>query len=202
MFDRKLFTSLAREVESAAAHAPPVFPMPVVGGQSPVLLVFDQRDRGVEIAYERHPTPRDTPRVRLASRGTSLYWIPRFVPVFAVGEGKIVYARKHLDGHTILVEHRGGWLSYYGRLEHMFATPSDRRPQREARVAAGDILGYATASEATALRPLRFELWRCNREQDYDTIDPLRFVHRWRLPRWDEVHAHGEKPPPSSPTAT
>lgn len=200
MFDRKLFTTLARDAELSAAYAPPVFPMPVLDGQSPVMLVFDQHDRGVEIAYERDPTPRDTPRVRLASRETALYRIPRFVPVFAAGDGRIVYARKHLDGHTMLVEHRGGFLSYYGRLEHMFATPSDRRPQREARVAAGDILGYATASIATTLRPLRFELWRCNREQDYETIDPLRFVHRWRLLRWSQTRA---KPrPPSQPAAT
>ena len=186
MFDRNLFTSLKRDRDSDAAgeRTPPVFPLPVLNGQAPVVLVFDPQDAGVEIAYDRNP--QEGPLVRSASRESTLYVVPPLVPVFAVGDGKIIYAREHTDGGAILVAHRRGWATYYTRLEHMFATPTERS-RREAPVKAGDILGYVGSWRSSALRPLRFELWRYSDDLDYERIDPIRFLHRWRLMRWSST---------------
>ncbi len=194
MFDRRLFQSLSEDNTPSVEKAPPVFPLPVFNGQQPVILIFDPPDRGIEIAYERHRTP-DGPRVRPASRETTLFHIPRLTPVFNVSEGRIIYAREHSDGFAIIVEHRNGWVSYYNRLEHMFVTPSERRPRRETRVAAGDILGYVGPSRYGPLRPLRFELWRCSKELDFVPVDPLPYLGRWRVLRWNDAQARGAPAP-------
>ncbi len=186
MFDRRLFNALARKSAATFVRSPPVFPMPAINGQPPILLLFDHADPGVEIAYEKTPSP-DGPRVRLTTRETSLYWIPSLMPVFAVSEGRIVYARKHTDGQALIVEHRNGWATYYSRLERMFVRPTDDGSRRETRVNAGDILGYIGTSRHGPLAPLRFELWRCNRAKDYDPVDPIRYMHRWRLLRWNDA---------------
>lgn len=180
MFDRHLFTSRARESDATFARSPPAFPLPVLNGQPPVVLVFDPEDPSVEIAYER--SHQEGPLVRSASRESALYFIPSLTPVFVVSEGKIVYAREHTDGYAIMIEHRDGWASYYRRLEHMFVAPTERG-SREAQVGSGDMLGYV-GSRRPALRPLRFELWRCHEGDEYQPVDPIRYLHRWRLMRW------------------
>ena len=180
MHDRHLFTSRLHTPDGDVARQPPVFPLPVLDRQAPVVLVFDPEDHGIEIAYERNA--QDGPRVRSATRESTLYTIPTLTPVFAVADGTIVYASKHTDGYALLVTHRDGWSSYYKRLEHMFATPSELRP-REAPVRRGDVLGYA--GSAGALRALRFELWRSVEGEEYEPIDPIRYLDRWRLCRWD-----------------
>jgi len=96
--------------------------------------------------------------------------------------GRVVYAREHSEGFAILVEHRSGWLSYYNRLQHMFVQRTDIKP-RETRVNAGDVLGYLGATRAGPLVPLRFELWRCNADNDFIPIDPLLYVARWLPPK-------------------
>ena len=178
MFDRHLFTS-PRSARETNERPSPMFPLPVLDSRTPVVLVFDPEDRGIEIAYERNP--HAGPLVRSATRESTLYDIPAFTPVLAVADGKIIYGGKHTDGHVVLVEHRNGWSSYYGHLEHMFVTPSEQRP-REARVRRGDILGYVGA--ASQRRTLRFELWRYAADEEYEPVDPIRYVHRWRLCPW------------------
>jgi hypothetical protein len=180
MFDRHLFTSRSRESDPAFARSPPAFPLPVLNGQPPVVLVFDPEDPAVEIAYER--SHQDGPLVRSASRESTLYAIPHLTPVFAASEGKIIYAREHTDGYAITLAHRDGWATYYRRLEHMFVAPTERG-SREAKVGRGDILGYI-GSRRAELRPLRLELWRCNQHEEYEAIDPLRFLRRWQLMPW------------------
>jgi hypothetical protein len=188
-----LFETLDRDRSNAFMRSPPIFPLPILNGQAPVLLVFDPQDPGVEIAYERN-FAADSALVRSATRETTRYGIPSLLPVFIVSEGKIVYAREHVDGFAVLIEHAGGWASYYRRLEHMFVLPTERS-RRESKVRAGDIIGYVGPTGAGPLQPLRFELWRGNEEQDYEPVDPIRFMRRWRLERWSD---EGARPKPVS----
>lgn len=182
MFDRTLFKSFARRKAPMLVHSSPVFPLPVVDDRAPILLVFEPEDLAIEMAYERRPRAEGT-RVRRALRDTQLYFVPPLTPVLAVNDGLVVYARKHDAGHTIIVDHGNGWLSVYHRLEHMFVTPSDRRPGGGIKVHGGDVLGYLAASGAGPLLPLRFELYRRELD-DYDPVDPLRFIRRWRALSW------------------
>lgn len=191
MLDRRLLDALDRRRPTSGAHEPPLFPLPVLNGQAPVLLVFDPHDPGVEIAYERNAVA-DGPLVRSATRESTLYTIPAMLPVFVVAAGRIIYAREHVDGYAVLVEHANGWASYYQRIEHMFVTPTERS-RRETNVARGDILGYVGPTRGAPLQPLRFELWRSNEEQDFELIDPIRFMRRWRLEPWTDARS---KPPP------
>lgn len=185
MMNRSLFSSLARKQDPELVRTSPVAPLPMLNGHAPVILIFDPRELAIELAYERFPQPGGI-RVRSTTRESTLYWIPRLTPVFAVSEGFIVYARQHTDGHTILIDHRNGWASVYSRLDHMFVTPSDRSAQRETRVAAGDLIGYVSTLRPAPLMPLRFELWRCNHNDDFEQIDPLRYIRRWRQLPWSD----------------
>ncbi len=186
MFDRSLFKHFARRKAPTISHSPPVVPLPVQGERAPLLLVFDHRDLAIEMAYECRPQHADT-RVRSTSRDTQLYFTPPLTPVFAVNAGLIVYARKHTDGFTIIIDHCNSWLSVYHRLEHIFVTPSERRPGGGILVHAGDVLGYLADSRPGPyngpLLPLRFELYRRERD-DYDPVDPLRFIRRWQQLCW------------------
>ncbi len=195
MFDRQLFTSLARRPQQTTdLRKPPVFPLPVINDQPPVLLVFDSADPTVELAYERRYLPSG-PLVRSSTRDSTLYWIPKLTPVFAVSDGTVVYARRHSDGYGIVVDHENGWLTVYTGLEHMFVHPSDRKPHRQTRLGGGDMLGYLGASRVGPLRPLHFELWRCNRLQDYEAVDPIRFMRRWRQLGWNDARAESTPTP-------
>ncbi len=179
MFDRTLFHTLARRTRLDL----PVVPLPILDDQQPILLVFDQRDLALELAYERHPQPGGT-RVRSVTQTSTLYWIPRMTPVSAVLEGVVVYARHHADGHTIVIDHETGWGSVYHRLAHMFVTPSERQPGRETRVRSGDVLGYLGASIVGPLKPLRFELWKNDGTDDCERVDPLRYIRQWGHIGW------------------
>ena len=187
MLDRQLFTSLVRRQPGPEpVRKPPVFPLPAINDQPPVLLVFDHTEMAIDLAYERHHVSGG-PVVRPATRETTLYWVPRLTPVFVVSDGNVVYARQHpTGGHTIIVDHRNGWLTLYRGLEHMFVPSSDRRPRRELELSSGDILGYLGASKPGRFQPLHFELWRCNRLQDYDQVDPIRYMRRWHQLQWKD----------------
>jgi hypothetical protein len=203
MFDRQLFASLAHHHRqpSPPPNTPPVAPLPVLNDQPPVLLVFDHTDLGVDLAYEKRFVPGG-PVVHGATRDTTRYWVPRLMPVFAVSAGTVVFARRQSQGFTIIVDHGNDWLTVYSRLEHMFVPDTERNPRREVRVAGGDILGYLGASRDGPLKPLRFELWRCNRLQDYDQIDPIRYMRRWRQIDWSDASLARTHPPPTATSAT
>lgn len=165
----------------------PVWPLPKLNGHAPVLLVHDPSDPGVELAYERAQDP-DGPLVRSTRRtGLSPFYLPPLTPVFSVFDGRILYAGKHADGHTIIVEHANGWMSYYSHIEQMFALATDRRIGLRARpqyTKAGHILGYAGQLGLGPIRPVRFELWKFDDDCGYVAIDPIRFMRRWRLMPW------------------
>lgn len=191
MFDRKLFTTLAHRPQprTTAPRKPPVFPLPTLNGQPPVVLGFDPADPAVDVAYERSQL-LGGPRVRSAARDSPLYWIPKHTPVLVVSDGRVVYAQRHSGlGHVILVDHDNGWLTFYGGLEHAFVPPTDRRPSRDTRVAGGDILGYIGDSRPGELHTLQFELWRNDQTKDYEAVDPIRFMNRWRPIAWNDARA-------------
>src|SRR5688500_18740800 len=116
-----------KSTKDPVISALPVWPLPALNGQDPVLLVHDHGDPGVELAYEQTYDP-DGPLVRSATREhPEPFFLPSFTPVFSVFDGSIVYAGKHAQGHTIIIQHGNGWMTYYGRLEHMLALATDRR---------------------------------------------------------------------------
>jgi hypothetical protein len=172
--------------ESSTTKSLPVWPLPAVNKQSPVVLVHDYQDPGVELAYEQLYDP-DGPMVRAVAHGDEPYFVPSFTPVFAVHDGSIVYAGKHASGYTIILQHGNGWMTYYGRLEHMLALETDRkRVGAAARVKAGSVIGYAGSSKPGPLRALRFELWRLDDDCGYLAIDPIRFMRRWAVIPWTD----------------
>lgn len=185
---------------STAIIPQPVWPLPRLNDQAPVLLVHEPSDPAVELAYE-HPHDPDGPLVRSTkSRSTGGFFLPPRTPVFSVFDGRIMYAGKHADGHVLIVEHANGWMTYYRHLEHMFALSTDRyrSPQR---VRAGDILGWAGHARAAPLRAIRFELWKLDEHCGYVAIDPIRFMRRWRLMPWHESASERGTPPQTTRAA-
>ena len=164
---------------------PPVVPLPILNGQLPILLLFDHRDPAVELAYERAPLVGGS-RIRTATRDTTDYWVPRLTPVFAVNDGRVIYARKQSDGHVILIDHLNGWVSVYSHLVHMFVTPTRNTPV-QAHVCAGDIIGYVGTPRGTPLSALRFELWRMTDKGDFMPVDPVLFIRRWQHVDWRDA---------------
>jgi len=197
MLDRSLFTKFIRRTPSpSAVFTPPILPLPTINGQPPVLLVFDYTEMAVDLAYERRFVAGG-PLVCGTTRETTLYWVPRLTPVFAVTDGNIVYARKHSGGgHTIVVDHLNDWLTVYAGLEHMFVPHSDRMPRYDTPLKGGDMLGYVGSNKPGVVKPLHFELWKRNRQQAYDQIDPLRFMRRWRQVDWADSRLERELGPP------
>ena len=169
------------------APAKPVWPLPMLLDQEPILLIFDPADPGVEVTYELLPEGDSGPMVRSAQNdNTGRMFIPSFTPVFAVHDGVIVYAAKHEDGYAITIDHENGWMSFYGKLQQMFTAPTDRRPPRTpAPVRTGDVLGYV-GSAAQGTCTLRFELWKQDRGEDYISVDPIRHMRTWRVLPWND----------------
>lgn len=164
----------------------PIWPLPELAGRPPVVLVRDN-DRGVDLAYDDCDQRAGT-RLRVTNRtGLAPFYLPPFTPVFSVLEGVIRYAGQHRKGRCILIEHDNGWLSYYGNLQHTLVVPTDylRTPQLTK---AGQIIGYAGRVHQHPPRPLRFELW-ARGASGYAQLDPVRFIHGWRLLPWMPNHA-------------
>jgi hypothetical protein len=170
-----------------STRTPAVWPLPSLDGKRPAVLVGDLHDPGVALAYEE-AYAADGAMVRsLPHAPPDAFYLPSFTPVFAVHDGTIVYAGKHASGYTIILQHGNGWMTYYGRLEHMLALETDRkRVGAAARVKAGSVIGYAGTSKPGPLRALRFELWRLDDDFGYLAIDPIRFMRRWSVIPWTE----------------
>jgi len=188
--------TIAKSIDPSTAIIPqPVWPLPKLNGQAPVLLVHEPTDPAVELAYEHAHDP-DGPLVRSTKNAGPLgFFLPPLTPVFTVFDGRIMYAGKHADGHVVIVEHANGWMTYYRHLEQMFALATDRyrAPQR---VRAGDVVGYAGHTRSDPLRPIRFELWKLDENCGYIAIDPIRFMRRWRLMPWLESAGERAGPQP------
>ena len=86
--------------------------------------------------------------------------------------------------------HRGELVATFppdgpnGSTSH-FATPTARHRSRAARVRTGDVLGYIGASRPGAMKCLRFELWRRDREF-FDAVDPTAHMRTWVVLPWTD----------------
>ena len=119
MFDLKLFSTLTKQAADEPSSLP-VFPLPRLNGQSPVLLLFDYVDLALGVAYEKEPKPDGT-LVRAALRDTTLYFIPRLTPVLAVADGLVLNASRRAAGdHRVVIVHGNSRLTVYQGLEHLF----------------------------------------------------------------------------------
>lgn len=182
MFDRTLFTD-----SHSTQRSSPVFPLPILDGRAPLLLVFDHTELGIEVAYERHPDPGGT-LVRSADRATTRYHIPCVTPVLAVSDGQIVDTVEEDGVAGIVVDHGNRWFTDYIGLSKLTIPPTRRRDPA-VHVRAGDVLGYLLPSPSRdgPFYPLLFELWRLD-HGTYHKIDPLRFMRRWRRVEWKHEH--------------
>ncbi len=176
MLDRTLLQTLdsERTLKSYKSSSPPVLPLPMFKGVPPVLLVFEPDDLTIGIAYETQHVP-GSPMIRATNRESTLYCIPRLTPVLAASGGKVVQVRKEEDGHRVVIKHCHGWLTIYRGITYPV------HEQRWAtRVKTGTLIGHLASSRAGPMRPLYFELWRAVGEHDYERIDPIRHMRRWR----------------------
>jgi len=174
----------AKSPTNVTPASEPVWPLPKLNGHAPVLLVHDENDPGVELAYERRDEIEE-PTVRSTKNAPLPLYLPPLTPVFAVFDGRILYAGRHLTGFKVIIEHGNGWMSYYANLEQMFVMPTDQMGRRSPQqTKAGHILGYAGSMSLGPPRPVRFELWKYDEECGYISIDPILFMSRWRLMPW------------------
>jgi murein DD-endopeptidase MepM/ murein hydrolase activator NlpD len=63
--------------------------------------------------------------------------------VIAAAEGEVAYAGGDVPGlgEIVLVQHRGGWMSAYGRADRLLVRPGDRVAQGQMIAVAGDAAG-------------------------------------------------------------
>lgn len=156
----------------------PVWPLPANDNHRPVLLVDDDHDPCVQVAYARE-LERETALVHSTKRtGLGPFFLPPETPVLAVESGRVTYAGKHAGSYSVVIEHANRWLSYYGNLERLdVLLPANAREV----LLCGDVIGYAGRDDE--VRPLRFELWVYDNGYGYIPLDPIRFMHQWkRLP--------------------
>ena len=86
---------------------------------------------------------------------------PEGTPVRAVGDGYVVWADwAHDGGHTIAVQHAGGYLSSYKHNARLLKRVGERVRARETLALSGD------TGEITSGPHLHFELWRDGLAQD------------------------------------
>lgn len=151
-----------------ARDAAPVWPLPMLNRRLPEIL-----DRGVKM-----------PGLHLGFPPDALTSLPRMIPIFAVADGEIVYAGKQATGHTVIVDHCNGWATYYGGLQHMFATPRSQVKRRTVeRVKAGDVLGYLDV-RGEGSDALYFELWHHDASPHFSPVDVQDHIHTWALLPW------------------
>ena len=181
MLNENLLTTLTRNLDDNPSLLP-VFPLPCLNGRPPVLLLFDHAGLGIDVAYEKKPTPGGA-LVRAALRETTLYCVPQPTPVFAVSDGEVIDVRELRSGARIVIEHANGWFTTYDGLEYSFI---ELARERSVPVKAGDVLGNLGRSRAGPLKPLHFELWRTIRRQRFVQVDPIRHMRRWHRIDWND----------------
>ncbi len=159
---------------TVAPSSPPVWPLPSLDGRTPALISTHAKAPGLELAYEDDDGAE--------------HYMPRHVPAFAVRDGEIMHAGGSAGRHSIVIDHLNGWATYYSNLEHMFATPTDRRQRKPAHVRAGDVLGYVGASG------LHFQLWKRDDDGHFVPVDPTSEMTSWLVLPW----ADERRTPPTS----
>ena len=166
----------------------PVWPLPMLNGRAPVVLTANPKSPGIELAYQRGTLfelltayPAGTPN------GTTRHFMPNMMPAFAVRDGVITYAGKISYAYTVVVDHLNGWATYYSNLDFIFATPSsDKKLRRaEARVKAGDVLGYVGAAAPDAFKCLHFQLWKRD-DNHFAPVDATPEMAQWSYVPWTD----------------
>ena len=138
--------------------APPIWPLPSLGGNAPIITGLGKRQPGVDLAY---------------ADGVE---VPRFLPVLAVGNGEVQFA----GAAGIIIDHKNGFSTMCAHLDHMFVV--ERRcasRKRRERVSVGDVLGYVSL-------PFHFEIWRLEDFYHYGPIDPVAHLREWAVLPWSE----------------
>jgi len=187
MLEQISLKSRKREATRVMAAAPPVWPMPVLNGRSPVVIAPNPKGHGIDLAYQRANSTDllQTYPVGTAN-GTARHFMPNMMPAFAVRDGVITYAGKQAYGYAVIVDHRNGWATYYANLEFMFATPTEQR-RSSARVKAGDVLGYVGAPAPNELKRLHFQLWKRDVECHFVPVDAISEMSGWLLTPWADA---------------
>jgi len=128
---------------------------------------------GVDLMYERPRgawLPKGT-RYPLAdgSHGSRGYELAEGTPVRAARAGKVRVANVTKRGHQVVLDHGGGWQTFYQHLASLAVAKGDQ-------VAAGQALGEAGWSpiDRSQIRHLHFELWESG-----DPIDPEGIMRAW-----------------------
>lgn len=167
----------------------PVFPLPVLHGRQAVPIDLDDDDTEVELAYPRDGVGDLVPTYGLnCPNGTGDHFMPDRVPVFAVRDGEITYAAKEGHAYAMVIDHGNGWATFYGHLEHMFASETTIKGRRRCtqRVKAGDILGWVGSPNERGFKRLRFELWTFDEDGELSAVNPRGELSRWRALPWSE----------------
>ena len=189
MLDQQIQKSRRRRPSRNTEPAsPPVWPMPTLNGRAPVVISSNPKSPGLDLAYQRANVSDLLATYPVDSaNGTARHFMPNMMPAFAVRDGVITYAGKQAHGYAVMVDHRNGWATYYTNLEFMFATPTNREPQRvPARVKAGDVLGYIGAPAPGAFKCLHFELWKRDEESHFVAVDPGDEMSSWLVLPWTD----------------
>lgn len=166
----------------------PVWPLPALNGRAPVILASNAKTPGIDLAYARtHEGELARKYPPGSTNGTASHFMPNSMPAFAVADGVISHACKHVDGYCVLIDHRNGWATYYTNLEHMFAlATSERRGARLERVRAGDAIGYVGAPRRGAMKCLHFDLWKLGDDRHYEPVDPRPHITSWLVLPWTD----------------
>lgn len=88
----------------------------------------------------------------------------------------------------MVVDHLNGWATYYSNLEFMFASPtSDKKARRaQARVKAGDVLGYVGGPAPDGFKCLHFQLWKRNGASQFMPVDAEPEMAMWSYVPWTD----------------
>lgn len=165
--DLEAVPSVASEAPRGDGHIQPALPLRTLGPASEGGPARDARAAGAYLDGLRLPVlpPVDGVLSRGfdAARGHFAvdYAATQGTPVRAIGEGYVVFADwTHDGGHTIAVQHPGGYLSVYKHNSRLLKRVGERVRARETVALSGD------TGEITSGPHLHVEVWRDGLAQD------------------------------------
>lgn len=141
---------------SACHH---VWPLPAIDGVSPTIA--EPGACSVLVTYAGTVQP------------------PCFIPVFAVGDGAILYAGAATDTHAIVIDHGDEHRSFYWGLSHAFVLTTNQQSQT-LHVKAGDVLGYVCRSSPHGA-VLHFGMMKRQSSGHFRSLDPSIAMQSWSV---------------------
>jgi murein DD-endopeptidase MepM/ murein hydrolase activator NlpD len=179
-----------------------VFPLPSLNGRPPVVSSgwgSPRRDpggplrshRGVDLMYKRRSRAELVDRFPPGTpNGSTLFFMPDHIPVFAAHDGKVWSAGETSRGHAVVLNHGKPWATFYQHLECLFVTPTARGRSGQ-RVRAGEIIGIVGASplDGEGLKHLHFEVWKGGAGEA--AIDPEPMMPSWLVMPWTDGSLEG-----------